>query len=296
MPRFAILEAPSILGLRPNGVEDLPEALIKAGLRSRLAATHAGRLEPPPYDPGRDAATGLLNPTGLREYSLRLAGAVSDLVRDGRFPIVLGGDCSILLGVLLGLRRLGRYGLFFLDGHADFYQPEASPTGEAADMDLALVSGRGPDLVADIDGCRPYVLDADIVVFGFRDAAQAAQHGSQDVRATGMQVFDLEQARGPGVVVAATGALSRLLVKELAGFWIHLDADVLDDAVMPAVDYRMPGGLAFAELSDLLRTLVATGKAVGMTIAIFNPRLDGDGSIARALVDSVVAGTGTASR
>ncbi len=296
MPRFAILEAPSVLGLRPSGVEDLPEALNKAGLRARLAATHAGRLDPPPYDPRRDPTTGLLNPTGLREYSLRLAGAVSDLVRDGRFPIVLGGDCSILLGAMLGLRRLGRYGLFFLDGHADFYQTEASPTGEAADMDLALVSGRGPGIVADIDGFRPYVRDADIVVFGYRDAAQAAQHGSQDVRATGMQVFDLEHVRDHGVVAAATGASSRLLDKELVGFWIHLDADVLDDAVMPAVDYRMPGGLALAELSDLLRTLVATRKAVGMTIAIFNPRLDGDGSIARALVDSIVAGIGAVSR
>jgi len=292
MPRFAILEAPSILGLRPSGVEDLPGALQRAGLREKLGASHAGRVEPPPYDPVRDPATGLLNSIGLREYSLRLAGAVGDLVRDKRFPIVLGGDCSILIGALLGVRRVGRYGLFFMDGHADFYQPEASPTGEAADMDLALVSGRGPAVVADIDGFRPYVRDEEIVVFGYRDAAQAAEYGSQDVRATGMQVLDLQQIRAQGAGAAARGALPGLLRPEVAGFWIHLDVDVLDDAIMPAVDYRMPGGLSFGELSEALGILIASGKATGMTIAIFNPRLDADGSIARTLVESVAAGLG----
>ena len=67
----------------------------------------------------------------------------------GDIPIVLGGDCSILLGNLLALRGRGRYGLLFIDGHADFYQPDAEPNGEAASMDLALATGRGPHVVAD---------------------------------------------------------------------------------------------------------------------------------------------------
>lgn len=67
---------------------------------------------------------------------------------------MLGGDCSILLGNLLALRHRGRYGLFFIDGHADFYQPEASLTGEVADMDLAIASGRGPDVLTNIDGLK----------------------------------------------------------------------------------------------------------------------------------------------
>ena len=78
--------------------------------------------------------------------------------------------------------------------------------------------------------------------------------------------------------------------EDLAGFWIHLDADVLDDAIMPAVDYRMPGGLQFEELSGVLRHLLNTGRAVGVTLTIFNPLLDDDGTIARALVDSLIAG------
>ncbi|KGM32955.1 hypothetical protein, partial [Inquilinus limosus] len=58
-PRYAIVEAPSVLGLFPKGVERLPEALLGAGLADRLGARRAGRVEPPAYDPRRDPATGL---------------------------------------------------------------------------------------------------------------------------------------------------------------------------------------------------------------------------------------------
>jgi arginase len=211
---------------------------------------------------------------------------------EGRLPLVLGGDCSILIGCLLALRRLGRYGLFFVDGHSDFYLPEQSETGEAADCDLALVSGRGPDVLTDIGGMKPLVRDEDTVVFGYRDAEEAASFGSQDVKDTRMGVFDLGRVRDVGVEEAPETAVRGLLRDELVGFWVHLDADVLDDGIMPAVDYRMPGGLSFEDLSRLLRTLFGTGRAVGMSVTIFNPTLDGDGRIARGFAAAINAGLG----
>ncbi len=157
MSRFAVLEAPSILGLRPTGVECLPEALLQAGLLERLRARHAGRVVPEtPYDAARDPATLTLNANGIASYSLALADAVGGVLDRGEFPVVLGGDCSILLGNLLALKRRGRFGLLFIDGHADFYNPEANPNGEAASMDLALATGRGPDVVTNIEGRRPW--------------------------------------------------------------------------------------------------------------------------------------------
>ena len=122
MSRYVIVDAPSILGLRPTGVERLPEAMKAAGLHAGLAAGYAGRVEPPPYDPRRDPETLLLNPNGLRAYARVLAEAVSGVLREGKVPVVLGGDCSNLIGCALALRRAGRYGLFFIDGHADFYR------------------------------------------------------------------------------------------------------------------------------------------------------------------------------
>lgn len=290
MTHYVVVDAPSNLGLRPTGVEMLPVAVKAAGLLRRLGASYAGRVATLPYSPDRDPQTRVRNGEAIKIYSQHLADVLTPLVQSGQFPIVLGGDCSILLGAMLALRRTGRYGLFFLDGHADFYQPEAEPHGEVASMDLAIVSGRGPALLADIEGLAPLVRDDDIVAFGFRDAEQAAQDGSQNIRTTAIQAYDLEQARRPNIDVVAEQALSTLVRGELAGFWIHLDVDVLDDAIMPAVDYRMPDGLRAKEASGVLRRLLATGRAVGLTLTIFNPLLDQDGTIAQSLVDTLVAG------
>jgi arginase len=285
--RFTVLDAPSILGLRPTGVEFLPKALRQAGLLQVLSAQDAGSVPTPAYRGERDPDTLLLNGDGIRTFSVRLADVVSNIIEERRFPLVLGGDCSILIGPMLSLRRSGRYGLFFIDGHTDFYQPEASPTGETADMDLAIVSGRGPSILADIEGLQPLVRDDDIVVFAYRDAAEARRLGSRDVRDTRIHAVDLSTVRTLGVVRAATDAL---LTLDDRRFWIHLDVDVLDDAIMPAVDYRMSGGLGFEELSDLLHVLMASRRAVGMTIAIFNPTLDEDGRIAGELVRCLARG------
>jgi arginase len=232
-----------------------------------------------------------LNGNAIRAFSLELAESITEILSNrNRFIIVLGGDCSIIIGTLLALRRLGRYGLFFIDGHADFYQPEASVTGEVADMDLAIVSGRGPNILTNINGLKPLVKDEDIVVFGYRDAEQAANYGSQDVISTNMQVYDLSHVKELGIKNASSLAIKKLLENEVEGFWIHLDADVLDDSIMPAVDYRLEGGLSFSELSDLLRTINSSGRAVGMSITIFNPSLDLDRSIASKFVSSIVDG------
>lgn len=139
------------------------------------------------------------------------------------------------------------------------------------------------------DGIKPLVQDQDIVLFGYRDAQESKRYGSQDVRASNINVFDLSEVRNIGIVQAATKALNKLS-NELSGIWIHLDVDVLDDVIMPAVDYRILGGLNFAELSDLLKVLFESGQIVGMDITIFNPNLDKDGSIARRLVSSITDG------
>lgn len=217
-----------------------------------------------------------------------MADVVALTVQNGRFPVVLGGDCSILLGAMLALRRTGRYGLFFVGGHTDFNIRD--PRGEVASMELALISGHGPKILSDMDGLRPLAEEKDIVGFGHRDAEAEIQEGGEDIRETTTLSLDLPQAREPNVAEATAHSVQRLVRDDLAGFWIHLDADVLDDAVMPAVDYRTSDGLPFEELTTVLQTLLATDRAVGMTVTIFNPVLDDDGGIARRLTDCIVAG------
>jgi arginase len=289
MRRLAIVEAPSILGLKPTGVETLPETLLANGLPELLNARRAARVEAPPYREDRDPITLTLNDRAINHYSTHLADVIGSVLDNGEFPVVLGGDCSILLGSMLALSRRGRFGLLFIDGHADFYQPEVNPNGEAASMDLAFVTGRGPAILSDLEGRRPLVRDEDSVVFAFRDAEEQARYGSQPLP-PGMLAFDLALVRERGVETSAREAVRHLTREHGAGggFWIHLDADVLDDAIMPAVDYRLPGGLSWAELTAVLRIAADSGRAVGIEITIYNPKLDPDGASGKELTETLV--------
>src|SRR5215469_14721243 len=140
MPRYAILEAPSALGHVPEhrGVERAPGVLLRAGISAGLAARPAGRVAASGYCAERDPATDVMNPQAIREYSTLLADAVATVLDAGEFPVVLGGDCSILLGTMLALRRRGRYGLLYIDGDADFYQPQVNPLSGLLGTMLAL--------------------------------------------------------------------------------------------------------------------------------------------------------------
>jgi arginase len=291
MPRYAIVEAPSALGHVPEhlGVGRAPEVLLGAGLADGLAARWAGRVGAPGYSAERDPGTQVMNPQAIRDYSPRLADAVAAVLDEGEFPVVLGGDCSILLGAMLALRRRGRYGLMYIDGDADFYQPEVNPlSGAASASDLAFATGRGPGVVADIEGRGPLVRDDDVVVFACRDAAARERRRCQPLP-DNMRVVDRDQVRILGAGPAASEAV-RYLTRDggpADGFWVHLDADVFDETIMQAVDDPRPDGLAWDEVVSALTVAVRSGRAVGLQVAIYNPDIDADGSNGYGLAATV---------
>jgi arginase len=290
---YAILEAPSTLGLATDGVEQLPDRLLELGFADRINARRAGRLVVPPKDPAPDPETGTLNAEAIARWSPKLADAIGALLDAGEFPVVLGGDCTILLGSMLALKRRGRYGLLFIDGNADFFQPEAEPNGEGASMDLAFATGHGPTLLTNIEGRGPLVRSDDVVALAYRDHKDQEEFGSQPLPKE-LKALDLPAVRKVGIEAATRKAVDHLRRPELGGFFIHLDADCLDDSIMPAVDFRVPGGLSWDELEMALRIAMASGKAVGIEVTIYNPRLDEDGSAGRGLADVLAAALGTA--
>ncbi|MGH7713127.1 MAG: arginase family protein, partial [Gemmatimonadaceae bacterium] len=98
--------------------------------------------------------------------------------------------------------------------------------------------------------------------------------------------------RARGTAAAANAALERLTRSDLDGFWIHVDADVLDPSVMPAVDSPEPGGLDLDELADLLVPLARHPAALGLELTIYDPSLDPDRAAASrltALLERVLA-------
>jgi len=297
MKTISIISAPSNLGLVPqadgklSGVTKMPQALMNSGLLEKLKAEYRGEIPVPNYNRERDKENYILNPYPIREFSLTLAKEVESAIRDGKFPLVLGGDCSLLLGNMLALKHLGRYGLFFLDGHSDFYQPSPQLTDSGvAGMDLAFATGRGDDVLSNLDGEKPLVRDEDVVVFGFRDMEETERLKMPQLSKTKLTTLSLRQIREKGIEKSVGESLHKLRENNLDGFWIHIDADVLDDEIMPAVDSRQPDGLSYEEFSRILKLLLSSGDAVGMHVGIFDPDMDETGSIAVGFVDAIVRG------
>ena len=94
--------------------------------------------------------------------------------------------------------------------------------------------------------------------------------------------------RAVGAAEAGRRAVEKMESGGVEGFWIHLDADVLDDRVMPAVDSRQPDGLSYGELVELLREALSSDLAVGMEVTIFDPELDPTGQIAEGFASAIV--------
>ena len=236
----------------------------------------------------RDPQTKIMNPRPLADYSSVLADAVAAVLDEGEFPVVLGGGCSIVLGAMLALRRRARNGLLYIDGDADFYQPEVNPLrGAASASDLAFATGRGPDIVCDIEGRRPLVRDDDVAMFACRDAADRERRGCQPLP-PGMLVVDRDRVRQLGAAAAAREAVAFLTREDCPeGFWVHLDADVFDETIGQAVDDPRPDGLAWDDVISALHVAIASGRALGLQVAIYNPDIDRDGSNGRGLAATV---------
>ncbi|NDL56775.1 arginase family protein [Phytoactinopolyspora sp. XMNu-373] len=286
--RLAVLDAPTSLGLRPPedgavpGCYKAPGVLRDAGLLTRLSAQDAGVVTPARYRP--DWVPGRVrNEQAIADHSRELASRIQDLLGHSHPPLILGGDCSILVGVGLALQRTGRFGLVSLDG-LDYRHPgNMADAGVAAGGEsLAFMTGLGGSL-AELDGRRPYLRSEDVVAVGVRPddecSAEAASHGMHLIGAPAV-------AGDPAA--AASDALGTVERPELDGFWIHLDADVLDPKLMPAVDSTEPGGLRWEELGTVLRRLLASPRAVGLDVTIYDPDLDPGFGYGRRLADLLV--------
>jgi arginase len=257
----------------------MPDVLRWNGLRTRVGARDAGRVEAPPY--GTEVhSSGIRNAEAIAAYAREQADVVESILIRDELAVVLGGDCSILLGNLLGARRsVDRLGLVFLDGHSDFATPERSGTHGAAGMDLALAVGRGPSLLSALAADGPLVDMGSVVHLGMREE-------DPELRASGIPVLDLAAIERRGPRATAAEALERLGAHP--GFWVHVDADVLDDTVMPAVDSRVPGGLSYEALVEILRSLLASPRALGVEFTIYDPDRDPEGTVGRAFTSALV--------
>ena len=285
--RWVLVGAPLDCSGTDRGEARAPEALRVAGLAGRTGARDAGDVDATVDDPNRDARTGVVGFEQIRRASSEINSAVAEVLDEGGKPLVVGGDCTVLVGALAAAKeQLGRVGLAFVDGHLDYFGGETSPSGEAADMDLAFVTGHGPEGLVDLAGPPPMAEPGDVVVMGHR--ADTGEGGPPEIHLVDERVQLVE---APSIRRGDPERLGRYVAERLeaqAGcFWLHFDVDVIDQEEMPSVTYPLPDGLGWEHAEALLRPLVGSRRLVGLSVADFVPDKDPDGTYARCLVDLV---------
>jgi arginase len=274
---------------RAGGTEHAPLALREAGLLERLGIADHGDLDVRIRGDERDPETGILGSPDVLAMTAAVREAICEMVAAGQRPLVLGGCCSLVPGALAGVRdAAGEVGIANVDGHVDVYDGETSPTGEGADMPLAVAFGLGPAAWVEASG-GPSTKPSKAVILGARDPEEAediANLLAGDL--TELEVLRPDDLRRRGLASSGAQAAERLAARA-ERYWIHLDVDVLDERAMPATDYLMPGGLEWDELAELMGPLCASPAVAGLSIGCVNPEKDPDGRLVQRTSELVVA-------
>jgi arginase len=289
--KINLFEFPTNLGLKKTdyavepGVKKLPDWLKQFGFHEQIKPDNVFRLEPPAYTMLVDKVSQVRNADSIVTYAKEQAALLYKEINSDTFQLILGGDCSILIGSALALRQKGRYGLFYLDGHTDFISPEMSGTHGAAGMDLAIVAGLGHDKLTNIHNLKPYIQEEHIYCVGNREY-DADYEGP--VIESDVTYFPLNRLRENGLQNTVQQFLQMVQQNNLDGFFVHFDVDALDDRIMPAVDSRTADGLSYEELAEILSPLLSSKKAIGLEITILDPDLDEDGRYTREFIKHIV--------
>jgi arginase len=271
----------------PGGIEDAIEVLRDAGLADRLAARggvrDAGDLEPIADEPVR-GASGLLKEGALARLVEATREAVGRTLDQGRRPLLVGGDCPVLLGALAaGRDRQGEAGLVLVDGHEDAWPPRRSATGEASDSEVAIALGMVDGLPEPIGQLTPLLDRHALAMLGPRDHEELAEANVDSLRDTVALFRDDHQVQAKGASASARDAIAALGPGS-PSFWLHVDLDALQTDDFPAADYLQPGGLTWVELAEIAATALSNERCLGASVVIYNPDLDPDRTAAARIV------------
>ena len=285
----ALLGVPTNSSGITDGVALAPRALREAGLVPRLRRSplvDLGEIQVDEPSPAR-GPDGIIDAVNLATTLARVRAQTAAAIQLGHRVLLVGGDCPVLIGALAGCADVAGTppGVLFVDGHEDAWPPQASTTGEAADMELGLLLGRSidgvePSLRSQIPGLDP----ARVVILGARDRAELDDARVESLEGT-VSLLDDAAVRADPTAVAVEAV--RRVASPASGWWLHVDLDVLSSDALPAVDYPQDGGLSWLDLTTLTRSALSAGGCLGATVTIFNPDLDPDGRYALDIVEFI---------
>jgi arginase len=297
--RFELVGVPYTSMAAPGGIARAIDVLRSAGLvegsepQGTLTTRAISHLS-------RETGCGAPQVFSMRALSRGLSSrpraAVASSQSRGRLPLLVGGDCPVLLGALAAIRdHHGTAGLMLVDGHEDAWPPRLSPTGEASHSEVGLALGLVDDpLPEPLGSLVPLLAPDTVAMLGPRDRTRSTKEEGLRSRRQWRCSATIGTSGRMDPLPPHTRRTPRS-VAPAAAFWLHLDLDVLSTEQFAAVDYPQRGGLTWRELHEIAITALRAPRCAGASIVIYNPDKDRDRAGAERIVrftERLVGGTG----
>jgi arginase len=289
----AVIGAALDLGAGRRGVDMGPSAIRYAGLDARLAElgyeyVDRGNVETPVAEaiPVEDDRARFL--PQIKATTRRIAQLVGDDTREGYVPVVLGGDHSVALGTLAGLREAhGPGGVLWIDAHGDLNSPETSPSGNVHGMVLAAALGLAGERFEEDGWGLPALARDRVALVGVR----ALDEGERELlRGLDARVFTMSDVDRLGVERAIREALTHIAGP---GFvHVSLDMDAVDPDVAPGIGTPVRGGLSYREAHLAMELVAESGLASSLDVVEVNPILDRENETGKLAVELVASALG----
>lgn len=274
------------LGAGTPGVSLGPAAIRYAGVRERLEnigydVDDLGDIVAiKPASPIIEG-TNLKNLDEVTRVNTELCHRVDQVMKDGRFPLVLGGDHSIAIGTIAGiLQNKANLGVIWFDAHGDINTAETSPSGNIHGMPVAVSLGLGHERLTAIGGTDKKLNTKNIVFIGCRDLDQGERKMLKELGITVFTMHEIDKLGMPEVIDRAI----KIASDGTDGIHVSFDLDSMDPLFVQGTGTRVPGGLTYRESHLALEMIALTEKVISAEFVEVNPIIDHHNETAKTAV------------
>ena len=290
-PPVSLVGAPTDIGAGDRGALMGPAALRIAGLAEALGergidVIDRGNLDGP-RNPWRGPVDGYRHLDEVVAWNRSVMDAVGAELRQGRLPILLGGDHCLGIGSITAVARHCRetgkqLRVLWLDAHADFNTHDVTPSGNIHGMPVACLCGLGPDALTRLGGDAPAVKPSEIRQIGIRSVDPGEKRLIKD---HALDVYDMRYIDEVGMKRAMEEALAG--IDDDTHVHVSFDVDFLDPSIAPGVGTTVRGGPNYREAQLVMEMIADTGRMRSLDIVELNPALDTRNATAILAVDLV---------
>lgn len=295
--KISIIGVPMDFGQLLRGVDMGPAAVRYSGLIPRLRALgheviDTGDIKIPIRDDDNSISkTGIAKKDKYLKEITQICDSIyktgKKVIKQGHFPLFIGGDHSIAIGTVAAVTNSEPTGLIWIDAHADFNTPGTSPSGNIHGMPLAVLIGEGHDSLVNVGRKGAKINPDNVVMICQRDLDEKEK---QRLKKYGITIFTMRDIDEQGISSIAHKALMKFI--HLKKVHLTLDMDALDPLEAPGVGTPVPGGISYREAHLLMEVFADSGKIGSMDLVEINPILDIANKTAKLAVELTLSALG----